>query len=59
MLKFDGEITIKILLFNDGTNINRPVSRLKSIIIITELRTPPAGGLITDIAPSISHLIQD
>lgn len=58
MLKFDDEITIKILLFNDGININRPIFRLKSIIIITDLRTPPVGGLITDIAPPISHLIK-
>lgn len=59
MLKFDGEMTNKVLLFIEGINNNRPVSRLKSIIIITELRTPPASGLFTDIAPPISHLFKD
>lgn len=59
MLKFDGEITNKNFSSNEGINNNRPVSRLKSIIIITELRKPPASNLFTDIAPSISHLIKD
>lgn len=59
MLKFDDEITNKILLFNEGINNNRAVSPLKSIIIISKLRAPPASGVFTDIAPSISHLIKD